>query len=1083
MKKLVLSLFLVLWVAVYAMAQDRTVTGTVTSKEDGLPLPGVAVRVKGNLAGSITDGNGKYTIKVQSAATVLEFSSIGFTLQSRTVGASNVINIVLVEDATTLGEVVITGAYGTTQTPRSSTTNLQNVSGDKLNPIRSNNVNNALAGKVAGVQVRSQSAATLGRNTEVRLRGGNGFGGGVGALYVIDGTILPNADDINLDDIENVSVLQGPAAAALLGSQGANGAIIITTKKGRPSAGAGITVNLGATFEDPYVLPNYQNSYAGGASASLIKYNWKANDPIEWKALDGKYYHDYSDDTSWGPRMVGQEYIPWYAWYAGTPYSYKTTALVAQPDNAKDYYNTGVALNNSITYSTGNDRSNFKMTYNNQYTKGLIPESNLAKNTLQLVGNYDINKHFTVGANINYVKTVLNGNIDDRYSNLGSGAFNQWFHRNLDMNIIKELRGLTTPGIAPGSELLNSWNHMNPNAYDPADPHGFFQSHYWYNMFSFADYETSLNQRDRLYGNISLTYKVNKDLKFTGTYRKQQNTFFTDDKTYSILERSGGSTGTKASYAMINSYSNRENYELVGNYVKQIKDFSLNANLGSDFFVGKVSSINANTNGGLSIPDLFVISNSLDAPTVNNPNNSTIYDSEKYRAIFATANIGYKNLIFIDGTIRNDWFSTLPPKHNDVLSKSVGMSFVFSDLLPASIKGSWLSEAKLRAGWGEVPQALGTFDYPGSAYTVEALKWNGNLLMSTPNTLVDEEIRGAVQASREIGLDLKLFNRRLNISTTYWDKTEVGIPRSVPINATSGYSFVLTNVGRINKKGLELQVSADPVRLSNFSWNLSATYANLLDNKVVEISDKYNVNTITAANLSFALPALVHHKGQQWGQIWGGGILRNAAGVPIVDASGRLQKDPVNKYYGSAVPKHTGGLQNSFTIFKMFDLNANIDYSIGGKFSSLSNMFGSSSGLTARTAVLNDKGMSVRDAIADGGGVRVDGVNAAGLPVTTYIPAITYYGDFNTRGFYDDYVYDLTYVKLREVSFGYRIPVKKLGMQKFLQSATFSVIARNPLIIYAKTKDFDPSEVSGTVGENSQLPGTRGFGFNLRVGF
>ncbi len=221
-------------------------------------------------------------------------------------------------------------------------------------------------------------------------------------------------------------------------------------------------------------------------------------------------------------------------------------------------------------------------------------------------------------------------------------------------------------------------------------------------------------------------------------------------------------------------------------------------------------------------------------------------------------------------------------------------------------------------------------------------------------------------------------------------------------------------------------------------------------------------------------------------QMIGQGMKRNADGVPILDANGLFQlrtnaEGFIN--YGDALPQHVGGLQNSFTLFKVLDINANIDYSIGGKFSSLSNMFGSYSGLTARTAMVNDKGMSVRDAVADGGGVRVDGVSEAGLPVTFYVDARTYFSNMQSRQIWDDYVYDMTFIKLREVSLGYRIPVKKLGLNKFLQSATFSVIARNPLLIYAKTKDFDPSEISTASGENAQLPGTRGLGFNLRIGF
>ncbi|WP_395802926.1 SusC/RagA family TonB-linked outer membrane protein [Daejeonella sp.] len=1076
MKKLLQSLFLLLFIAFQAIAQERTVTGTVTDKTDGLPLPGVSIKVKGSNAGTSTGVDGKFTLKVPANVKTLVVSYIGFLTKEIEI-SNGALNVALEADSKLLNEVVITAAYGTKQTPRAATNNVQTVTGEKLNVIRSTNVNNALAGKVAGVQVRSQSAAALGRNTEVRLRGGNGFGTGNGALYVVDGTILPNADDLNLDDVESVSVLQGPAAAALLGSQGANGAIIITTKKGKSSGGAaGVTINAGVTFEDPYVLPNYQNSYAGGSVGSLMKYTWKASDPAEWKALDGKYYHDYSDDTSWGPRMVGQEYIPWYAWYGGTQYSYKTTALVPQPDNARDYYNTGATYNNSVSYGTGNDRSNFKLTYNNQYTNGLIPSSNLLKNQLQLVGSYEISKKFSVSSNINYVKQVLNGNIADDYSNLGSGAFNQWFHRNLDMGIMKELRGLTTPGI--GGNIITSWNHFNPTSYNPNDPMAFDGNHYWYNMFSYADLEKSMSQRDRLYGNISFTYKVNNDLKFVGAYRKQQNTAFNEGRTYSILERSGSSTGVRNAYSTRSSYSNRENYELVGTYSKKIKDFTVDANAGLDFFVAKSNGNNANTNNGLSIPDLFTVNNSVDAPSVGNSRSQ-----DKYRALFGRFSVGYKNFLFLDGSLRNDWFSTLPVNNNDVMSKSIGASFVFSDLLPKSIKGTWLSEAKLRASWGEVPQSLGAYAYPGAAYGVGTLKWDGNLLMATPDQLVDESISGAVQAAKEIGLDLKLFNRRLSTSFTLWDKSEVGIPRSVSINATSGLSSILTNIGRINSKGLEVQVGLEAFSRPNFSWNVSATYSNLLDNKVVEISNKYGINSITAATITFGLPSMVHRTGQQWGELYGTGMLRNDAGVPILDANGLYQVAAAPMSYGLVTPKHVGGLQNSFSLFKMFDINANIDYSIGGKFSSLSNMWGSYSGLTARTATVNDKGMSIRDDVADGGGVRVDGVDAAGVPVTKYVPAQTYFANFYNRKIWDPYVYDLTFVKLREVSIGYRIPVKKLGLDKYVQNASFALVARNPLILFAKTKDFDPSEVSGSAGENSQLPGTRGIGFNLRVAF
>ncbi|MCJ0741837.1 SusC/RagA family TonB-linked outer membrane protein [Pedobacter montanisoli] len=1083
MKKLLQSLFILLFVATTAMAQERTITGTVTSAEDGLPIPGASVRLKDIPgSGAVTDAQGKFSLRGPSKAKTLVISSIAF-LKKEVEITGNVVNVALSPDAKVLNEVVIEGAYGTKTTSRAASANIQNVTGEKLNTVRSTNLNNALAGKVAGVQVRSQSAAALGRNTTIRLRGASGFGTGNDVLYVVDGTILPNADDVNLDDIDDISVLQGPAAAALLGSQAAAGAILITTKKGKPAVGSGIAVNIGTTFENAYVLPNYQNVYAGGNQKDLIQYNWKAGDPLEWKALDGKYYHNYSDDSSWGPKMVGQEYIPWYAWYPGTQYSYKTTNLVAQPDNARDYFDTGVTYNNSISYSNANEKYNVKVSYGNQYTHGLIPNTNLKKNTLNFVANYNINDHFSVGANINYVNTLLNGEIDDAYSSQSTGSFNQWFHRDLDMKIMKELRGLTVPGIG-SQKIYASWNHNDPNTYNAADPRSFYAANYWYNFYTYYDLLDKVNQRDRFYGNISFTYKVNNDLKFTGTYRKQQNTTFYESKYSTRLNDSGTQTSgnnalVKGYYGTGNTYSNRENYEILGYYTKKINDFSIDATAGMDIFRSQYKTNTAATNNGLSIPDLFTIGNSVDQPVIGNDRSQ-----DKYRALLARATFGYKNMVFLEGSIRNDWYSTLPEKNSSVLSKSIGASFVFSDLLKDNTAFNWLYEGKIRASYGEIPQSISAYTYPGSAYGVDPLKWNGNLLMNTPDQLVDPDIKGATSSNSEYGIDLKFLKGRLGVSATYWDAREINYPRAITINAASGFSSIVTNIGRIDRKGLDFSLNAKPFRSTNFSWDINASYANLLDNKVVEISKKYQQTRISVqAVWGTTMPYMIHQEGMQWGQIYGNGIKRNADGVPLLTSTGAYINDP-NVYFGSVLPKHTGGLQNSFVVMKDFEINANIDWQIGGKFVSLSNMWGTYSGLTARTAALNDKGVSVRDAVADGGGVRVDGVDATtGQPKTYYVDAQTYYQNLYNNKTFDDYVYDLTFVKLREVSVGYRLPLKKWGADKFVRSATFSVVARNPVLIYAKTKDFDPSEISATTGETAQLPGTRGIGFNLRVGF
>ena len=1076
MRKLLSLLAALVLCSALAFSQTRTVSGKVTD-DKGDPIPFATVAIKGTKTATVADANGTYSLKVKEGE-VLVISAQGSEKKEVTVGSSDQLNVSLVKSNNALQEVVVTGAYATKRTARSTSYNAQVVNSEQLNTIRQTNLNNALAGKVSGLQVRSQSAAALNRVGSVRLRGETGLGGGEGIIYVVDGTILPNANDINVDDIEDVTVLQGPAAAAQFGSQGANGAIVISTKKAKRNAkGVGVDVNIGAQWDKVYVLPNYQNSYAGGNTYDMFKYTWQAGHPDAWKALDGKYYPDYSDDASWGPRMVGQEYIPWYAWYDGTQYSYKTAKLNPQPDNARDYFSTGVILNNSVSFSKATDVMNIRFSYGNIDVQGMLPETGLRKNTFNFNGTFDLNPHFVFGANINYVTQNTRGEFDDGYSNQSTGSFNQWFHRDLDMGIVKELKGLKT---ADG--IWASWNHNNPTVYDPTNTRAFYAGNYWYNFYTWFDLVKPVSQNDRLYGDLNLTYKITNDLKIKATYRKQQNNTWFESKYSSDLLTSGTQTTgncpeCKGYYSTGESYSNRENVEALASYNKKINDFNVNVNVGADFFRWLLKGNSASTNNGLNVPNLFTIQNSKDNPSVGNDR-----IEEKYRAVYALGSVGYKNFLFADFTLRNDWFSTLPQDNNDVLSKSFGASFVFSDLLKLDV----LSFAKLRASWGEIPQALGTtsttfgaYRYPGFLYGVGANQWNGNFLMSTPDQLVDSAIHGAVKRQKEIGLDLKFLQNRIGISVTYWDGTEKDIPRAVSINGASGFTSKLINTGEITKKGIDVQLNARPIWMNNFRWELNATWGRLLENKVVKIAE--GTDRITIEGLWGATgPILVHAVDQEWGQIFGNGIKR-INGQPVLNTSGFYENDP-NVFYGNVLPKYTGGVQNSFEIFKNWIVNANIDYQVGGKFFSLSDMWGSYSGLTARTATYNDKGNPVRDPVTQGGGIHVSGVDKDAKAVDYYVEAQEYYHNLYNNKTFDEFVYDLTFVKLREVSVGYLIPINKIGnLSKFMNGATFSLVARNPLLIYAETEDFDPSEISSLSGEAGQFPGSRGFGFNLKV--
>lgn len=1075
-----LAVLMLLCASVYA--QLRTVTGRVTD-DAGQPVPFATVSVKGTNRGTAADAEGRFTIQAANNETLV-ISSQGRTTKEVAVNSQTNITVTLPAAASAvLSEVVVTGAYNTRRTARSTSYNAQVVTGEQLNVIRQPNLNNALAGKVSGLQVRSQSSAALGRTGAIRLRGEGGLGAGVGAIYVVDGTIVPSADDINMDDVQDITVLQGPAASAQFGSQGANGAVVITLKKGRRTQGIGVDLNLGATFDRAYILPNYQNAYAGGAYSDLVRYSWKAGHPEEWKALDGKYYHDYSDDASWGPRMVGQEYIPWYAWYGGHSRSYQTAALVPQPDNARDFFSTGVNLNNSVSFSKATDAMNMRISLGNVNMQGLLPGSALNKSTLAFTGSVDLSKFITVSGNLNYLNQNIIGDINDDYSNQSSGSFNQWFHRNVDMGIMKELKDLRTP-----SGIYASWNKANPASYDPSNPNNFYAGNYWYNFFTYFDLARAYDNRDRWFGDVSLNFNITNDLKFRTTYRSNMVNSWSEQKFASELLTSGLQTQgneprNRGFYSTGSSFSNRSNFEMLASYSKRFSDdFSLNLNAGSDFFHWRFKNNGGSTNQGLNVPNLFTLSNSKNPATTYNDR-----IEEKYNAIFTRGDVGFRNFLFAEFSLRNDWYSTLPASNNDVLSKSFGGSFVFSDMVRDV--APWLSYGKLRASWGEIPQALGTsatsfgaYRFPGFAYDVNQFQWNGNFLMNTPNQLVDSSIRGAVKSQKEIGLELRFLRNRLGIATTFWDGTEKDFPYAVAINGASGFTSRLINTGEIQKSGIDIQLTARPLWMNNFQWEVNATWGKLLNNKVVSIAPGVDRIVVGGAwGSGTVAPVMVHEVGKQWGELWGNGIKR-IDGQPVLNTNGTYVNDP-NVHFGNVLPEFTGGVQNSFKFLGNFTAQVNIDYQKGGKFYSLSDQWGSYSGLTARTATVNDKGNPIRDRVADGGGVHVFGVDNDGKAVDYYVEAQDYFHSLYGNKTFDEFIYDLTFVKLREVSIGYDIPVERLGLNRWLNRANFSLVARNPILIYAQTPDFDPSEISNVYGERGQLPGTRGFGFNLRVGF
>jgi TonB-linked SusC/RagA family outer membrane protein len=1052
-------------------AQNRNISGTVTDA-NGKAIPFASVTVKGTKTGVTADADGRFTIKGVASGTVLVISSVGFDDREITIGTSDNVSISMTPTAgSNLTEVVVTSAFGIKKAQRTTPYSSQVLKSDQLNIIPQTNVVEALAGKIAGVQVRSQSNAKLNSSDFLRIRGGLSLGD-VGPIFVVDGTIV-NSFDINPDDVEDVTILKGANATALLGADAAGGAIIISTKKRGPKQGIGVELTQSVMVDKVYILPEFQNLYAGGASSDLNQYHYQPGQPTEWQALDGKYFHDYTDDASWGPRMSGQEYIPWYAWFPGTQYSFKTAPLSPHPSNARDFWSTGLTTTTNAAFSKSGPGSNLRISYTNQDIQGIIPNSSSIRHTLFMTGSADLNTHFSVGVNSTYSTQRIRGEFEDGYANNSSGSFMQWFHRDLDMDIMKELRSLSSPYGA-----YASWNlYTNP---DGAAGYEDIIGNYWYNFYTYFDNQDLFQSRDRFFGDFYVQYKMNNHFNIKATVRKNQITTFYENKTTSALEKSAGQAGYLARYATGESYYREYNYEALATYSNSFVGnklaFSLTA--GANVRDIEQKSVDMATVNGLNVPDYYAINNSVAQPSVSNGRSNS-----KINSLFASGDIEWNKFASLTFAVRNDWYSANPIDKVDLLSPSVGASFVFSEFTKSSLP--WLQFGKVFGSWGRKPRPLGVYQN-NFGYSTGQYLWNGNFLMSTPNNAVSPDLVGSTITTYEAGIDLRFFKGRLGLNVLYYNEDNDGEPLNVAVSGVSGFTSIATNAVHVKRQGIEIQINASPVKGKNFNWDITKTFGYLIDNPVIDISGVPGGRVLLAGGaFGTRFARAFQEVGHDWGQLIGGGIKRNAEGLMVINpTTGEYVRDQ-DKHWGSVIPQTTGGLINTLT-YKDFVLNFSLDYQIGGKFFSLSESWGNFSGLFDETAATNDRGKNVRDAVADGGGVHVVGVSAVDEKtlVDTYLEAQTYFHQFYTNQIAEPFIHDLTYVKVREASLGYRIPVKKIGgISKYISGAVISVITRNPWIIHRDAKNFDPGEISGVQGEDGQLPGVRSFGASLKLTF
>lgn len=1070
-----LTLLLALLVQI-SFAQEKTVTGKVSDASG--PLPGVTVLVKGTNTGTQTDFDGNYSLTASPGA-VLTFSFIGMQTVERTVGASNVINVVMQESAEALEEVVVT-ALGIKREAKTLSYAAQEVKGEDLNITQDANIKTAIAGKVAGVQVQSQAGAKLGQAGKIRIRGAISLTSDNDPLYVVDG-VPADPNSIDMDNVATLNVLKGPNATALYGQRADAGVVVITTKRGSVN-GVGIEISSAVTFEEVAYLPEYQNLYGQGYDGEDSWGNFGDQLPIsayptEWSIFQGQRYiiwdNNYADE-SWGPKFDGQDYIPWYAWWPDSPYFGQTAKYEAQPNNIKNFYDTGVTLKNTVALSGGNESFRGRISFTDLDQTGIVPYTKLDKQFISTSFDFDVTEKFNVSAALNYTTSKIEGDFNDDYGNQTSGNFNSWWGRNLDVNKLRELKDLKTP-----DGYNATWNWWGPDyyAYYGGD---FKKPAFWFNNFWYMDEYINTNKNDNYVGSVNLSYKINDNWELRAGASRNQNVFKNNYYVpYSIAYSAAPDlyNAWSNSFGVYRRTTAENNYNATLAYNNKFGDFDVDAFVGGNIRINKYDRFSAEMPtdakvGGLIIPDVFAFSNAGIIPTP-----STYFSNKEVQSLYGKASFGYRDFLYLDATYRQDWSSALPVGKNGYGYPSFGTSFIFSELMNDK---SILSFGKFRAGWAQVGNDLDAYLIDPS-YPLSAKPYQGISMQYTPSTLLDPNIKPALNTSFEVGFDTRFLSNRVGLNFTYYKenrKDEI-IPISIPRG--TGYNSFLTNAGESERDGIEVTLSGSPFKTEDFAWDITVNYG---QNKTVIKSLPGDLTSLEAPGGSgaFGFVSVIHELGNEWGQLRGTKIARDANGNAIINANGTY-KTVQGQYLGSVLPDFTGGVINNFR-YKDFSLTAAIDFQKGGKFFSLSEQWGTSSGLLAETAALNDKGNNVRDALADGGGVHVVGVDGNGTSVDTYVPALTYFPQWYGNRLAEPFIHDASFIKLRDISLTYTLPKKFL--KNTFTGASISLVGRNLWLISVSddnVHNWDPSELSQTYGENGQLPGTKSYGMNIKLTF
>lgn len=1052
--KLPAILFLLLF-SPFVRAQNISISGTVKSSS-GETLPGVSIFVKGTKQAVTSNGAGSFTVTVTGKSTLV-FSYIGFaTKEVEVSGDTQVLNVVLNDADNALDEVVVT-ALGISRQKKSLGYAVQELKGESLTEARESNLVNALAGKVAGVRV-TNSQGDMG-SSRIVIRGETSISGNNQPLFVVDGIPVDNSQlnsagardyantisDINPNDIESISVLKGPNAAALYGSRAAAGVVIIKTKSGKSKKGLGVSFNSNGVIESLLTLPKYQDVFGQGSEGKFSYVDGKGagtNDGV---------------DESWGPRMDGRLIPQFFSKGVAVPF-------VANPDNVRDFFETGYSLSNGIAVEDAGEKFDYRLSYNNLKQVGVVPNSGQDKNSFALNTTLRITPKLTLTANANYSK-LGSDNLPGTGGSRSTSTMLQftWFGRQVDINQLKNYR----------DENGNTFNWNN----------SYYSNPYW------VAYENTVSQnRNRIIGNIGLNYKITDGLNFN--FRSGTD-YYNDRRKIKIAY---GTNGTPfGSYTESAFTVNESNTDATLNYTKQLNDdFSVEALLGTNIRSRYIEQ-NDQSAPRLAVAGLYTLNNSRDPLTSSNN-----YSKLKSYSGYASAQIGFRNYLFANVTARNDWSSTLPAQNRSYFYPSFNGSLVLTEAF--DIKSEVLDYAKIRGGWSKVGKDADPYRLINT-YSFSA-PFGSNPQLSPSATDLNPDLKPETTTSSELGAEAVLFNKRLRFDVSLYNTNSYDQILSVDVSQSTGFRSKLLNAGKINNKGVEVQFGVTPIR-KQLTWDIDVNYA-ANRSKVIELDQAGLLQNYVVATNSAQVIAAV---GQPYGTLFGNAFLRDGSGNIIVNATGAPQTDPTKRVLGKYTPDWIGGISNTFT-YKGISLGVLIDASFGGSIYNGTYATGTYTGVLASTLpgraaefggisyyypgnVKANGTVRLADGATAPAGVTVyddgmifDGVTADGKRNEKILSAQTYYKSFRTID--EANIFDASYVKLREIKLSYNLPSKWIRPLS-LQGVSVSLVGRNLAILHRNVADIDP-EVAFNTGNGQGLeslsnPTTRSYGINLNIKF